>query len=59
VGEREEKNPMEKAMERDCIILVAGSFIIQALGGKPGSVKCLGPECGQYDRFTHVCGFSK
>jgi hypothetical protein len=57
--EKKRKNPMEVAMEKDCIILVAGSFIIRAIGGKEISVKCLGPGCGQYDTFTHVCGFSK
>ena len=46
-------------MEKDCIILVAGSFIIRAVGGEVIGVKCLGPGCGQYDVFNHVCGFSK
>ena len=56
---KDKKNPQELAMEKDCIILVAGSFIIRAVGGKEISVKCLGPGCGQYDIFNHVCGFSK
>lgn len=51
---------MKVAMEKDCIILVAGYFILKALGEEGVvSVKCRGPGCGQYDAFTHVCGFSK
>lgn len=56
---KDKKNPQELAMGKDCIILVAGSFIIRALGEGEINVKCLGPECGQYNIFTHVCGFSK
>lgn len=57
---KDKKNPQELAMGKDCIVLVAGSFIIRAVGGKEEiNVKCLGPGCGQYDIFNHVCGFSK
>ena len=53
-------------MARECIILVAGSFILKALGVHPPparkdevSTKCIGPECGQYNIFNNFCGFSK
>ena len=57
--DKKKLNPQEKAMEKDCIILVAGSFIVRAMDGKEINVKCLGPGCGQYDAFNHICGFSK
>lgn len=53
-----EKSPVEKAMEKKCIILMAAAII-----GKGGTidqnVNCLGPECGQYSEFINKCGFSK
>lgn len=59
--EEEKKNPVEEAMEKDCIILVAGYFILKALGGDETliSVKCRGPACGQYNVFNNKCGFSR
>ena len=57
--DKDKKTPREVAMEKDCIVLVAGSFIIQSMGKKPGKVKCIGPECGQYNAFGNYCGFSK
>lgn len=54
------KNPVEKAMEKDCIILVAANMIATVVERKEEmSVKCLGPACGQYSEFINKCGFSK
>jgi len=65
----EEKTPIEKAMERDCIILVAVEILtlaIRPLGGfedtrhnEKFNVKCRGPECAQYSIFTNFCGLGK
>jgi hypothetical protein len=57
----EKKNPVEESMEKDCIVLMAGYFILKALGGEETltSVKCRGPTCGQYNTFNNKCGFSR
>lgn len=53
----EEKNPVQKAMEKDCIILIAANII--ANRDTPPSEKCRGPACGQYNIFNNKCGFSR
>jgi len=63
-ADEEEKNPVEKAMEKDCIILVAVETIVQAIRPTPHmenyaptpDVKCRGPGCAQYNQFANVCG---
>ena len=55
----EEKNPVEKAMEKDCIILVVASIIVvQGFGMSANTfnTKCRGPACATYNVFTNRCG---
>ena len=60
----EEKNQVEKAMEKDCIILVAVEKIVQAIQpiaygqGAAPDVKCRGPACASYNVFTNRCGLT-
>ena len=58
----EEKTEVEKAMEKDCIVLFVVEKIIQAIrntayaeGAYP-DVKCRGPACATYNVFTNRCG---
>ena len=62
MSEEEKKTEVQKAMEKDCIILVAvekiGQIIqptVYAQGTTP-DVKCQGPSCAQYNQFANVCG---
>ena len=56
----DKKTPVEEAMEKDCIVLVAGSFIIKAVSKEAEiDVKCRGPACGQWNIFNSKCGFSR
>ena len=64
MSEKEEKNEVEKAMEKDCIILVVVEKIIEAIRptqhmenyAPTPDVKCRGPACAQYNQFANVCG---
>lgn len=52
----EEKTELEKAMEKDCIILIAVERIIQVYAqGAESDTKCRGPACAQYDQFNNIC----
>lgn len=64
----EEKTEVQKAMEKDCIILFTTkevlSVVRRILGqARPGwslpmeiDVKCRGPDCASYNVFTNKCG---
>jgi len=54
----EKKTETQKAMEKDCIILIAAAIIITYLNPDSNrfSTKCRGPDCAQYNQFTNVCG---
>ena len=51
----DKKNPVEEAMEKDCIILVAAALIAPAEISIT-SVKCRGPACAQYNVAFNRCG---
>jgi len=61
------KTPVEEAMEKKCILLVAGKMLLQSLIAEGQGlnevdkmeVNCLGPICAQYATFANVCGWIK
>lgn len=62
----DKKTPVQKAMEKDCIVLVLGELVARIMqpvaymeGADRPSVKCIGPACGQYAEFINKCGFAK
>lgn len=58
--ETKTKSPLQVAMEKDCIFVVAALI---AAGMDEATIKkrgkCRGPGCGQYADFINKCGFSK
>ena len=58
--EKKTKSPLQVAMEKGCILIVAALIAAgmdEAMIEKRG--KCRGPKCGQYAAFINKCGFSK
>ncbi len=58
--EKKTKSPLQVALEKDCILVVAALIATgmdEATIEKRG--KCRGPACGQYAAFVNKCGFSK
>ena len=58
--EKKTKSPLQVAMEKDCILIVAALIAAgmdEATIDKRG--KCRGPACGQYAAFVNKCGFAK
>ncbi len=58
--DKDKPNAVEVAMSKDCILLVVAMMLADAIpgGGTKGDVKCIGPECGQYNGAVNECGLS-